>query len=65
MFATPGRLLIGSLVFFANGVGAAIAHAEDHPLRAVHIVVPYAADGGTDAMTRWAAVLKAAGAVEE
>jgi tripartite-type tricarboxylate transporter receptor subunit TctC len=53
--------LIGSLVFFANGVGAATAHAEDHPLRAVHIVVPYAADGGTDAMARWAAVAQGRG----
>ena len=55
MPALPARLSIGSLLILASIVGAPISHADDYPSRPVHIVVPYAAGGGTDAMARFIA----------
>jgi len=53
--ALPARLSIGSLLILASIVGASVSRAEDYPSRPVHIVVPYAAGGGTDAMARFIA----------
>ena len=49
------RLSIRLLVTLATIVGASAVQAEDYPSRPVHIVVPYAAGGGTDAMARFIA----------
>src|SRR5688572_9480669 len=47
------RCLIGIAVTLALGAGTALA--QNYPNRPVRVVVPYAAGGGTDALTRFIA----------
>jgi tripartite-type tricarboxylate transporter receptor subunit TctC len=56
---TNGKLMVGLRGLVAMSVALAfsvnVATAQDYPVKPVHLVVPYAAGGGTDAVARYLA----------
>jgi tripartite-type tricarboxylate transporter receptor subunit TctC len=56
---TNGKLMVGLRGLVAISVALAfsvnIAAAQDYPIKPVHLIVPYAAGGGTDAVARYLA----------